>query len=108
MSEQASYTIMGRKLIAETPELRVQEMILAPGDCIPWHYHSGITDTFYCLEGELHIASPRPATVHRLRPGDSLAVPPRRAHEVSNHSQHVCRFILVQGVGTYDFVSVEH
>lgn len=107
MSEQPAYTIMGRKRVAETPELRVQEMILAPGDRIPWHYHSHICDTFYCLEGELHIATPRSETLHLLQPGDSLAVPARQAHQVTNRSQSICRFLLVQGVGTYDFVPVQ-
>jgi quercetin dioxygenase-like cupin family protein len=103
-----SYSIQERKIVAETPELRVQEMILAKGEYIPWHSHTNITDTFFCLEGELNIETPRPGKTFLLSPGDSLPVPPRQAHEVSNKGQGRCRFVLVQGVGTYDFVPVAH
>jgi quercetin dioxygenase-like cupin family protein len=105
---QVPYTIQERKLVAETAGLRVQEMTLAKGESIPWHYHSNISDTFFCLQGALQIETPRPGEKVLLKPGDSLAVPPRQAHEVSNKGQGLCRFVLVQGVGTYDFVPVSH
>ena len=100
------YTIQEIKVIAETPDLRVLEMTLAEGECVPWHYHSNITDTFYCVEGELRIETPKPGETFRLAVGDSLAVPPRRPHEVSNHRTALCRVVLVQGVGSYDYIAV--
>lgn len=105
-TENLPYEIQERKVIAETSTLRVGEFILAPGQFIPWHYHSNVNDTFYCLEGELQVETPRPRQINRLNPGDSFVVPTPRPHKVSNAGEGVCRFILVQGVGPYDFLPV--
>ncbi len=101
-----AYTIQEIKSVAETADLRVREMTLAEGECIPWHYHTHITDTFYCLEGELQIETPRAGVTFHLEIGDSMTVAARRPHEVSNPGQGPCRMVLVQGVGSYDFVAV--
>ncbi len=104
--QDSPYTLREIVVIAETPDLRVIEMTLAEGECVPWHYHSNITDTFYCVEGELQIETPKPGETLRLAVGDSLAVPARRPHEVSNQRAELCRVVLVQGVGSYDYVAV--
>jgi len=103
-SENLPYDIQERKVIAETSDLRVAEMILAPGQFIPWHRHSHVTDTFFCLEGDLQIEMPRVGNAIRLTVGDSFVVPTPRAHRVSNVGKGLCRFVIVQGVGAYDFV----
>ncbi len=104
--QELPYTLQEIKVIAETPDLRVLEMTLAQGECVPWHYHTNITDTFYCVEGEVQIETPKPGETVHLGVGDSLAVPPRRPHEVSNRKEELCRVVLIQGVGTYDYVAV--
>jgi quercetin dioxygenase-like cupin family protein len=48
---RGDYPIAGRELVAEGADLRVQVMSLAAGQCVPWHYHSEISDSFVCLEG---------------------------------------------------------
>lgn len=100
------YTVEDRQVIAETPELRVTRFTLAPGEVIPWHYHSNVTDTFFCLEGALEVETRAPRACHQLAPGDQCAVPPKTAHVVSNKSGARARFVIVQGVGAYDFVPV--
>jgi len=103
-SKKLPYDIQERKVIAETEDLRVTEMILAPGEFVPWHYHTQVTDTFFCLEGDLMIETPRAGQEVRVDPGNSFAVPTPQAHRVSNVGQGLCRFVLVQGVGPYDFI----
>lgn len=101
------YKIQKRIVIAETADLRVTEMDLAPGEFVPWHYHSKVDDTFICLEGELQIESPQPGHVLHLKPGDSVTVPTPQPHRVSNTGKNLCRVVLVQGVGSYDFIPIQ-
>ena len=103
MSESPSYEIEGRELIAETEGLRVQELTVGPGGCVPWHHHTVITDTFFCLEGPMLVETRGPDVVHRLRAGERAVVPPRVAHTVRAAEGGRCRFVLVQGVGEYDY-----
>lgn len=97
------YTIEGRELVAEAPGLRVQVLTLAAGECVPWHWHSEISDTFVCLEGAIEIETRAPAGRQRLEPGGRYAVAPKRAHIVRNAAAGRSRFLIVQGVGAYDF-----
>lgn len=46
-------------------------------------------------------------TTTELAAGESHAVPPRTAHFVSGKDGGRCKFAVVQGVGTYDFVPVK-
>jgi len=59
---RGDYPIAGRELVAEGADLRVQVLSLAAGQCVPWHYHSEINDSFVCLEwahGGRHRLRPR-------------------------------------------------
>ena len=94
-----------RKTIAEAPGLRVRQLTLAPGQSVPWHHHSAITDTFFCMEGTVVVETRGPdAGDHLLRPGDTLAVPPNTAHYVHGMDMGRCAFMIVQGVGIYDYI----
>jgi hypothetical protein len=48
-----------------------------------------------------------PDVVQVLDPGEVYAVGPQIAHNVSGIDDGACKFITVQGVGVYDFISVE-
>ena len=98
------YKIDNRELIAESAGLRVQILTVGPGQCVPWHHHTNITDTFFCLDGPMVVATRDPAEEHHLEAGDSCAVPPNMPHRVVGKDDGPCRFAIVQGVGTYDFV----
>ncbi len=97
------YSISGRETIAEVAGLRVQILALAPGETVPWHYHSTITDTFICMEGPMEVETRAPRHLHRLEAGQSCAVPPLTAHEVRGVEGGPCRFTIVQGIGEHDF-----
>src|SRR6185503_6710145 len=88
--------------IAKGSDVGVQERTLAPGQEIPWHYHTTITDTTFCLEGTVRVEMLGPPEEVLLAPGGSHAVPTNRPHRITPHGDAPCRFILVQGVGQYD------
>src|SRR5438874_6218725 len=103
---RGDYTIAGRELVAEGTDLRVQVLTLAAGQCVPWHYHSEISDSFVCLEGPMVVETRAPRHEYLLEPGQRCAVPPKTAHYVHGKNMDACKFLIVQGVGTYDFVPV--
>ena len=98
------YPIEKREVVARAEGLLVRIYTLARGQEVPWHHHSAITDTFVCLEGALRVQTRDPDELHLLQPGQTVAVPPGRPHVVSGPDHAPVRFLLVQGVGDYDFV----
>ena len=107
-SKDGRYTIEDRQLIAETADLRVQILTLANDQQVPWHYHTEVTDTFTCLEGPMVVKTKTADADHELLPGDTCVVPPNTAHQVAGKNGGRCRFVIVQGVGKYDFTAVEN
>ena len=103
---RGNYVIAGRATVAEGADLRVVVLTLAQGQCVPWHYHSTITDSFVCLEGPMVVETRAPHAMHRLQPGERCAVAPKTAHYVHGEGDGPCKFMLVQGVGIYDFMPV--
>ena len=88
--------------IAKGSDVGVQERTLAPGQEIPWHYHTTITDTTFCVEGTVQIEMLEPREKILLAVGESHAVPANRPHRITPSGDRPCRFLLVQGVGKYD------
>ena len=88
--------------IAKGSDVGVQERTLEPGQMIPWHYHTGITDTTFCVEGTVQIEMLGPPESVLLAVGESHAVPVNRPHKVTPAGGKPCRFLLIQGVGKYD------
>ena len=88
--------------IAKGTDVGVQERTLSPGQEIPWHYHSTITDTTYCIGGTVQIEMLDPPERILLAVGDSHAVTPKRPHRITPSGDAPCRFLLIQGVGAYD------
>jgi quercetin dioxygenase-like cupin family protein len=103
---RGNYVIAGRETVAEGADLRVVVLTLAQGQCVPWHYHSTITDSFVCLEGPMVVETRAPQAMHVLQPGQRCAVGPKTAHYVRGKNDGPCKFLIVQGVGVYDFIPV--
>jgi quercetin dioxygenase-like cupin family protein len=101
------YQVKKISVIAKGTDVLVREYVLGPGESIPWHHHTQVTDHYYCLEGKVLVATRAPASQRELAAGASTTVPPPIAHHVSNLSEETCRFLLIQGVGQYDFVKEE-
>ncbi len=102
-AEPVPYVVEERTIVAETGQLSVKTFTLAEGQEIPWHFHSEIIDTFFCLEGRLQVETRAPAARHRLASGESCAVAAKTAHRVSGVDGGRCRFLIVQGVSVYDY-----
>lgn len=94
-------------LVLQTADVRIVEYVLDFGEVHPWHYHSEIVDTFYCLEGLIGVETQEPPTDVILRPGEKYRVPPKVVHHVKNAGDGRSRYLLVQGIGTYDYIKVD-
>ena len=101
------YATKRRETIAEAPNLRVRLLALGEGQCVPWHYHNNVTDTFFCMEGPMQVTTRNPDKVRVLAPGGTCAVEPRTPHRVTGVDDRACQFMIVQGVGVYDYVAVD-
>jgi quercetin dioxygenase-like cupin family protein len=58
------------------------------------------------MEGPMQVTTRDPEQVHVLAPGEIFAVAPGVAHLVAGVDDRPCKFIVIQGVGVYDFVPV--
>src|SRR5216117_4456158 len=98
------YEVERRARHAERPGFRIQELQISPRQQVPWHYHNNIQDTFYVLEGRLRVFLRDPKEEVRLGPGETYAVRPRRPHLVTNGGKASATFLVLQGIGEYDYV----
>ena len=98
------YEVERRALHAERSGFRISELQISPAQRVPWHYHNNIQDTFYVIEGHLRLFLREPAEEVRLSPGDTYSVSPRRPHMVINGGDGSATFLVLQGVGEYDYV----
>ncbi|MDX1375559.1 MAG: cupin domain-containing protein [Burkholderiales bacterium] len=104
---ERDYTITQTLVIAETPQLRVIDLTLAPGECVPWHLHPDNDDLFICLRGTFEIREVLGGDARRttvLRALERHNVEKRVPHTAVNVSAAECQFLIVQGPGSYDFV----
>lgn len=101
------YLTKRRETLAEAPGLRVRLLTLLEGQYVPWHYHTTTTDTFFCMRGPMRILTRSPDETHILYNGDILAVIPGKPHYVEPVEAAGCQFMIVQGVGEYDYVAVK-
>jgi quercetin dioxygenase-like cupin family protein len=102
-----SYTVKNIEAIAEGSDMRARLYTLAPGDVIPWHYHTAVTDWYFCLVGILRVETRAPRGDERLAAGAHYQIPPKTAHRISNGGGEDCQFLLLQVVGAYDFNKVQ-
>src|ERR1700755_2423922 len=98
------YEVERRAQHAARPGFRIQELQLSPTQMVPWHTHTNISDTFYVLEGEMRLFLQEPKESVNLRPGGVFQVRPGRPHLVTNAGTKSLTFLIMQGVGEYDYV----
>jgi len=98
------YEVERRAEHAARPGFRITELELSAKQKVPWHYHNNVADTFYVLQGELRIFLQQPKEEVRLRPGDTFTAATRRPHLVTNGGAASVIFLVLQGIGEYDFV----
>ena len=98
------YEVERRARHAERPGFRITELTITPAQKVPWHYHTRVQDTFYVLEGRLRIFVRDPKEEVHLGPGESFAVRAGRPHLVTNAGSTSATFLVLQGIGEYDYV----
>ena len=106
MAQSQGYTVKSIAPVMIGSDVQARLFTLAPGETIPWHFHSAVTDWYFVLEGALSIETRALADRRELAVGESYHIAPKTAHLVSNRSDTDTRFLLVQGVGSYDFLRV--
>ena len=103
-SMEPLYEVERRAEHAARAGFRITELQISKTQKVPWHYHSNVQDTFYVLEGELRIFLQDPKEEVRLKPGQTYTARARRPHLVTNGGETSATFLVLQGIGEYDFV----
>ena len=86
------------------PRFRITELTISSTQKVPWHRHSKVQDTFYVLEGHLRIFLQEPKEDVALAPGQTFSVRTGRPHLVTNGGDTSATFLVLQGIGEYDFI----
>ena len=95
------------EIIIKTDDVRVRVLTLEPKESLSWHYHSEIVDHMFCLSGTIIIRLKGPEEQKVLLPGQHCEVAVGRVHQVANTTGEPVQYLLVQGVGDYDFNKVQ-
>ncbi|MEJ0075973.1 MAG: cupin domain-containing protein [Alphaproteobacteria bacterium] len=98
------YEVERRARHCERPGFRITELQLSPTQTVPWHTHTHVSDTFYVLEGAMRLFLQNPKEKVELAPGQIYQVAPGRPHLVTNAGATSMTFLVLQGVGDYDYV----
>ncbi|WP_419786005.1 cupin domain-containing protein [Pseudodesulfovibrio sp.] len=100
----------GPKTILRTDDVQVRIMPLGPGAATPEHRHTEVTDTMVCLTGRIRVTRlPRTDRTGdrenvELAPGQRVQIEPGTVHAVANATDEPAEYLLIQGVGKYDFL----
>jgi mannose-6-phosphate isomerase-like protein (cupin superfamily) len=98
------YEVERRVRHAERPDFRISELQISPLQSVPWHCHTRVTDTFYVIEGRIKLLLRDPAEEVLLNPAETYTVRERRPHRVENAGPASATFLVLQGIGEYDYV----
>ena len=101
------YPVERRSSHAAREGFRINELQIAADQEVPWHFHTNIQDTFYVLDGAITISLREPeATIH-LAPQQTYSVERQRPHRVTNGGSGSATFLVLQGIGEYDYVPLD-
>lgn len=101
--ELPNYQVKNVEPVVVSDEVQARVFTLAQGDVIPWHYHGESTDHYFVLQGALSIETRGPDHRRVLTVGERYRILPGTAHRILNESTADCQFLLIQGVGKYDW-----
>ncbi len=100
---ESTQTTSGEDVILKTRDVLVRILRLEPGSSTGLHQHSVVSDFVVCLSGEV-VETKDPDQSKVLRPGERYRIEPMQVHCVKNTSAPTSEYLLVQGVGSYDFI----
>ena len=95
---------MSNREIIRTENVLVRIMELSKDASTDWHYHTDVSDFFVCLNGVVKVEAKNPDKVVILHPGQRAEIKPPQVHRVINNHNDKSEYLLVQGVGPYDFI----
>ena len=99
-----TYEVERRALYGQRPGFRISELQISPTQKVPWHLHNQIDDTLYVVAGTIRVFLRDPDDDIRLAQGDSYRVKAGRPHFVINDGDTSATFVILQGIGEYDYV----
>ncbi len=91
------------EVLIKTDSVSVRILELEAGEALPWHHHSEVTDYIFALDGEIEIQLRSPEEKAALTPGKRYKVSTGRVHRAVNMCMRKTNYLLIQGVGKYDF-----
>jgi quercetin dioxygenase-like cupin family protein len=91
------------EVIVKTDNVRVRIMSLEPREIADWHYHTEVTDDIFCLSGTILVRMQEPEEESKLIPGQRCQIKTGKIHQVNNLGDEEATYLLVQGIGKYDF-----
>ena len=91
------------QVIIKTKDVSVRIIEVRSHEVAAWHYHTEIMDNMFCLTGDITVRLREPNEELVLSPGQRCEVMKGRVHQVANAGADIARYLLVQGVGNYDF-----
>ena len=94
---------IGEEVIIKTENVRVRVVELGPNEVASLHSHNEVTDNMFCLTGRMSVRMKNPDEELLLLPGQRCTVQQGRVHQVVNTESSVSTYLLVQGIGRYDF-----
>lgn len=94
------------EVLIKTDSVSVRILELEAEGGLPWHYHSEVTDYVFALDGEIEVQLKSPDEKVALAPGQRCKVSTGRVHRVVNLCKRKNNYLLIQGVGKYDFNKV--
>lgn len=97
-------TINREDEILKTSDVLIRVLKLEQGSSTGWHHHSVVCDFVVCLNGEVAVETMDPEQSKVLLPGQRCRIEPMQVHCVKNTSAQASEFLLVQGIGSYDFI----
>jgi quercetin dioxygenase-like cupin family protein len=104
---KTNYTVKSVETVVVGTDVQARIFTLAPGEVIPWHTHSETTDHYFVLGGKLTIERRTPDDRRTLVVGERYQITAGNAHALSNRETEECRFLLLQGVGRYDWIRAD-
>lgn len=106
-TKTANYQVKNIEAVMIGSDVRARLFTLAPGDVIPWHYHPETADHYFVLQGDLTVSIRRPEETKTVGVGCNYRIAPGEPHLITNRSAADCQFLLLQGVGTADWVKID-
>jgi len=103
----SNYAVQDVEQIMSDTRAQARIFTLAPGQNIPWHHHSEVTDYYFVLRGRLMVKMRTPDKVCELQAGDRHQIEPGTPHLLCNPGAIDCEFLLLQGGGKYDWIKLD-